>query len=226
MNPYKLLSVLLVYPSEALQMALQQEVAPALAAHEEFGTGLIPLMAYLTQTDLIQLQENYVATFDRSPSHSLHLFEHLHGENRDRGQAMVNLLQEYQAQGFEPIGYELPDYLPLFLEFLSLQTPEKAAELLGEAIHVVAYIGANLRKSNSDYAAVFDVLIELSPVEPQELKVVPVRDMDEALEMFGPGADGVEPLMKPGLANGLANGMQAINFYPNAVARSSRGVKS
>ncbi|MFA5702616.1 MAG: nitrate reductase molybdenum cofactor assembly chaperone [Advenella sp.] len=221
MNPYRLLSALLAYPSDDLQQAISQEIIPALPAEDPFGASLMPLLDYLTQTDLIQAQENYVVTFDRTPSHSLHLFEHLHGENRDRGQAMVNLLQEYQAQGFEPIGYELPDYLPLFLEFLSLQENEKAAELLGEAIHVVAYIGGNLRKSESAYAPIFDLLIALSPVEPQELKVVPVRDMDEALEMFGPGADGVEPLLKPGLGNGL----HVLNFYSKAASTNSAGEK-
>lgn len=221
MNPYRLLSALLAYPSEDLQQAIEQEIIPALSVEEQFGACLMPLLDYLTQTDLIQAQENYVVTFDRTPSHSLHLFEHLHGESRDRGQAMVNLLQEYQAQGVEPIGYELPDYLPLFLEFLSLKENEKAAELLGEAIHVVAYIGSNLRKSESAYASIFDLLIALSPVEPQELKVVPVRDMDEALEMFGPGADGVEPLLK----TDLGNGMHILNFYSKAASANSAGEK-
>ncbi len=263
MNPYKLLSVLLAYPSADLQAAIKHEIMPILAAHDfspvvqlfseratseqvaseqvalgqvapgqavleglSFATALAPLVDYLVQSDLIQIQENYVATFDRTPKHSLHLFEHLHGEHRDRGQAMVNLLQEYQAQGFEPIAYELPDYLPLFLEFLSLQEADKAAELLGEAIHVVAYIGANLQESQSVYASIFDLLIALSPVAPQELKVVPVRDMDEALEMFGPGADGVEPLLSTGLSKNLPNGMQPMSFYPNAASSVPTGVKS
>jgi nitrate reductase delta subunit len=92
---------------------------------------LAPLLDELRSRPLIELQENYVATFDRSPSHSLHLFEHVHGESRDRGQAMVDLMDEYRRDGFEPLETELPDYVPLFLEFLgalSLDGKEERAE--------------------------------------------------------------------------------------------------
>lgn len=197
MNLFKLSSALLSYPTIELQHAIQHELLAELVRFPEWHQKLLPLINEIVNTDLISLQENYVATFDRNPSHALHLFEHLHGENRDRGDAMVNLLHEYQAQGFEPTGYELPDYLPLFLEFLSLQEEDHAAELLGEAIHVIAYIGNKLRTNISLYANVFDLIITLSPVEPQELKVAPIRDMDEALETFGPLMDGTEPLLTP-----------------------------
>lgn len=196
MNPFKLASALLSYPSAELQTAVQQELLLTLK-QDTTWQAVLPLLQTLADQDLIQLQERYVATFDRNPNHSLHLFEHLHGENRDRGDAMVNLLQEYQAQGFEPQGYELPDYLPLFLEFLSLQDAQHAAELLAEAVHVIAYIRDNLLKNNSAYADVLSVVISLSPVEPQALKVAPIRDMDEALETFGPLMDGTEPLLNP-----------------------------
>ena len=195
MNPFKLSSVLLSYPSADLQNAIPHEISEELKNTPHWFKLLSPLLQYLSETDLITLQENYVATFDRNPSHSLHLFEHLHGENRDRGDAMVNLLQEYQAQGFEPQGYELPDYLPLFLEFLSLQTEQHANHLLGEAIHVIAYIGKNLSNNDSLYKNVIDLLIHVSPIAPEELKVAPIRDMDEALETFGPLMDGTEPLL-------------------------------
>lgn len=196
MNPFKLASALLSYPSAELQIAVQQELRSVLQQDSSWQA-VLPLLDTLADQDLIALQERYVATFDRNPNHSLHLFEHLHGENRDRGDAMVNLLQEYQAQGFEPQGYELPDYLPLFLEFLSLQNEAHAAELLGEAVHVIAYIRDNLQKNESLYATVLSVVIALSPVEPQALKVAPIRDMDEALETFGPLMDGTEPLLTP-----------------------------
>lgn len=195
MNLFKLSSALLSYPTIELQHAIQQELLLDLVNYPEWYQKLLPLLNEIKDSELISLQESYVATFDRNPSHALHLFEHLHGENRDRGDAMVNLLQEYQAQGFEPHGYELPDYLPLFLEFLSFQEQAHAAELLGEAIHVIAYIGNKLRVNNSLYANIFDLIITLSPVEPQKLKVAPIRDMDEALETFGPMIDGTEPLL-------------------------------
>ncbi|MCR2493331.1 nitrate reductase molybdenum cofactor assembly chaperone, partial [Salmonella enterica] len=79
---------------------------------------LQPLIGHLASQDLIALQETYVATFDRNRAHSLHLFEHVHGESRDRGQAMVDLLETYRQHGFEPVVSELPDHVPLFLEFL------------------------------------------------------------------------------------------------------------
>lgn len=220
MNQYKLLSVLLAYPSQALQDAVDSDILPLLAQTPEWQNTLTPLLRYLADTDLITVQEHYVATFDRNPNHALHLFEHLHGENRDRGDAMVNLLQEYQKQGFEPQGYELPDYLPLFLEFLSLQDAETAANLLGEAVHVLAYVRGKLTGNESLYAPVFDLLVGLSPVEPQELTVAPVRDMDEALEMFGPSADGVEPLLQPKLGS-----TQPIHLYPSRQAVATMGAK-
>lgn len=196
MNPFKLFSILLSYPTAELQSAIWQEIQPRLETTPSLKEKLQPLLNELANTDLITIQENYVATFDRNPSHALHLFEHLHGENRDRGSAMVNLLHEYQQQGFEPQGYELPDYLPLFLEFLALQQDETQAKaLLGDAVHVIAYIRDQLKSNGSLYALVFDLIIEQSPVAPETLKVAPIRDMDEALETFGPLVDGTEPLL-------------------------------
>jgi len=162
------------------------------------STRMAPLFEQLRETSLIALQENYVATFDRNPSHSLHLFEHIHGESRDRGSAMIDLLNEYWKYDFDASSSELPDYVPLFLEFLSLLPVEEALELLGDAVHVLATIGRKLDANGSPYATAFQVLEALSPVAAQELAEPPVRDMDEAMEMFGPSVDGIEPLLKPG----------------------------
>src|SRR5450830_2167906 len=108
-------------------------------------------------------------------------------------------------------GSELPDYVPLFLEFLSqLDDNETAGRLLGDAVHVLAHIGSKLHANGSVYGCVFDVLQTLSPVAAEALTEPPVQDMDEALETFGPGADGVEPLLKPQ----TGGGPQPINFYP------------
>jgi nitrate reductase delta subunit len=194
---YRVLSLLLDYPEQPLIDALPEldaalaDVAPALRAE------LAPLHAHLAGAPLIELQEIYVGTFDRQPAHSLHLFEHLHGEDRARGQAMVDLIEEYRAHGFEPVSPELPDYLPLFLEFLSLCAADEACRLLDDAVHVVAHIGRQLASRNSVYACALHALANLASVAPEPLSVPPIRDMDEALETFGPGADGVEPLLKP-----------------------------
>ena len=99
--------------------------------------------------DILKVQEDYVETFDRGRAHCLHLFEHIHGESRDRGQAMVDLSNVYASKGLYINNNELPDYLPLFMEYLSRCTFEEASILLGEAIDVIAAIGAKLKKRNS-----------------------------------------------------------------------------
>ena len=200
MKTFKVLSLLLCYP-EAEWLAALPEMEDALADESGFNgnaaTRLAPLFNLLRESELIALQENYVATFDRNPSHSLHLFEHIHGESRDRGSAMIDLLNEYWKHDFDASASELPDYVPLFLEFLSLLPADEALALLGDAVHVLATIGRKLDANGSPYATAFQVLEALSPVAAQELAEPPVRDMDEAMEMFGPSADGVEPLLKP-----------------------------
>ncbi|HEY0663677.1 MAG TPA: nitrate reductase molybdenum cofactor assembly chaperone, partial [Thiobacillaceae bacterium] len=110
----------------------------------------------------------------------------------------IDLLQEYWKHDFDASSAELPDYVPLFLEFLSLLPADEALELLGDAVHVLAAIGRKLDANGSPYATAFQVLEALSPVAAMELSEPPVRDMDEAMERFGPSAEGVEPLLKPG----------------------------
>lgn len=137
MKTFKVLSLLLCYPEPEWPAALP-EMHTALEDETDFNGGaptrLAPLFDLLHESKLIALQENYVATFDRNPSHSLHLFEHIHGESRDRGSAMIDLLEEYWKHDFDASAAELPDYVPLFLEFLSLLPAEEALELLGDAV--------------------------------------------------------------------------------------------
>ncbi|WP_144371486.1 nitrate reductase molybdenum cofactor assembly chaperone [Vogesella urethralis] len=209
---YRALGALLVYPEAELQAAIP-ELARTLASQPDVLRGVQPLLAQLAEGDLIELQQAYVQLFDRNPSHSLHLFEHIHGEDRARGQAMVDLIDEYRQHGFEPVADELPDYVPLFLEFLSLCDADEAARLLGDAVHVLAHVAKKLADSGSAYAGVLDALVWLSPVAPEPLTVPPIRDMDEALETFGPGVDGVEPLLKPAMP-----AVATVNFYPKGHA--------
>ncbi len=205
MKLFKALSALLCYPEPELQQGIG-DVRAVLADEPVYLAQLEPLLTHLAQTDLVELQEQYVQTFDRTPSHSLHLFEHVHGEDRARGQAMVDLLEEYRKHGFDVTADELPDYVPLFLEFLSECDSDEALNVLGDAVHVLAHLGGKLKGNQSVYATVFDVLVQLSPVVPEPLTVPPIRDMDEALETFGPSVEGVEPLLnKPAVA--------PINFY-------------
>lgn len=210
------LSILLEYPN-ARQQALLSELHDHLDAHQQ--DKLAPLFSYLrAQPDLITLQEDYVTTFDRRAAHSLHLFEHIHGESRDRGQAMVDLHEEYQRYGLALDTSELPDYIPLFLEFLAQIPRDDATELLGDAVHVLARIGNKLDEAGSAYACVFNTLCELTPVAPQPLPDPPEGDMEEAMVTFGPGTDGMEPALK---SAGLTGGPQPVHFYDSSMLRPS-----
>lgn len=216
MRHFKALSALLCYP-EAELVAAVPEVRALLAEQPQLLAMVEPLLDTLECMDLVSLQEQYVQTFDRTPSHSLHLFEHIHGEDRARGQAMVDLMEEYKAHGFEPVSAELPDYVPLFLEFLSVCDADEATRLLGDAVHVIAHVGGKLAENGSLYAGVMDALVWLSPVTPQPLTTPPIRDMDEMMETFGPGADGVEPLLKPAKPV-----IAPVNFYPKGHAPTAK----
>lgn len=196
MEIFKLLSVLLCYPEQELLDAIPsiQQRTEELSVD---STLLMPLFRHLQNDDLIKLQEGYVQLFDRNPGHSLHLFEHIHGEDRLRGQALVNLLSEYKTHGYDiSVLDELPDYLPLFLEFLSVCDEKQALELLGAAIDVISHLGQKLLKVQSVYAGIFVLLESYSPVKAQPLTVAPVKDMDEAMEKFGPNSEGIEPLLQ------------------------------
>ncbi|MGV8899909.1 MAG: nitrate reductase molybdenum cofactor assembly chaperone [Burkholderiaceae bacterium] len=219
MQHFQILSALLLYPEPALLEnlpALEAELAKTPLLHAP----LRPLLGMLATDDLITLQERYVTTFDRNPSHSLHLFEHIHGESRDRGQAMVDLMEEYKKHGLDMTGEDLPDFVPLFLEFLSQVEEQEAGRLLSDAIHVLAHIGCKLAANDSPYSGVFDVLQQLSPVVAEELTEPPIRNMDEALETFGPGADGVEPLLQTHVG-----GAQPINFYPKGTTGNLKAAR-
>ncbi|MEO4030407.1 nitrate reductase molybdenum cofactor assembly chaperone [Chromobacterium vaccinii] len=208
MRIHAILSALLCYP-EAELVAAVDEIRAEAAEHLQTASLLEPLLQALENEDLIELQQRYVLTFDRNPSHSLHLFEHIHGEDRARGQAMVELLEEYRRHGFEPACSELPDYLPLFLEFLGQCDKAESERLLSDAVHVIGHVAGRLNEAESAYAGLFDALLTLSPVKPEPLQAPPIRDMDEMLETFGPGADGVEPLLRP-----APPAIAPVNFYP------------
>ena len=147
--------------------------------------GVQDFIARLQSTDIYEAQEQYVSIFDRGRSHCLHLFEHIHGESRDRGQAMVNLADAYAEKGLFIDAAELPDFIPLFLEYLSLCPVDEALELLGEPIDIMATIATRLRKRDSSYAALFDALVAISASKPSEDKIRAIEDQiveDDSLE--------------------------------------------
>ncbi len=184
MKTYRVLSLLLSYPKQEwldhlteFRQALDQE---QLLSKSKIK-GLNELMDRLETNDLIDLQEHYVATFDRGPAHSLHLFEHIHGESRDRGQAMIDLMEMYSANGFGVATAELPDHLPVFLEFLSSGTPKEASHVLGETGKVLMLIKERMTKKKLDYRHIFSALTELSKskVNSKEIKQLVAQEQDE-----------------------------------------------
>jgi nitrate reductase delta subunit len=170
----KVLSLLLSYP-EAETLAALDEMTAVIEREKRLPRGAkkraLTLINSYRGADLLDLQEHYVALFDRGRYVSLHIFEHVHGESRDRGQAMVNLLRMYEAHGFEMSTHELPDYIPLFLEFLAQQEPEKAVLLLQDAMPVLSLLGARLAERGSNFKAIFDALEGLAG-EPEGIKEI------------------------------------------------------
>lgn len=174
MKTFKVLGVLLSYPKTEWVSHLD-EFGPLLVEDHLLSRkqlkAVLAFIEELKSTDIFTLQEEYCSTFDRGRSHCLHLFEHIHGESRDRGQAMVNLSEAYEQNGFFIDQAELPDYIPLFLEFLSFCPRDEAVGLLGEPIDIIATIGTRLKKRDSSYAVLFDALVALSRVKPSKEKI-------------------------------------------------------
>jgi nitrate reductase delta subunit len=178
----KILSLLLSYPEAVLHAALD-EVRQVLA-DETIGSArerllVTRLLDDLARLDLIEAQERYVHLFDRTRTLSLHLFEHVHGESRDRGQAMVDLMEMYERAGFVIDAKELPDYLPLFLEFLSTRSPEEIRDLLGQTAHIHSALAERLGKRDSAYANAFVVLGMLAGEKPDKALLKQLMDMPD-----------------------------------------------
>jgi nitrate reductase delta subunit len=160
----KALSALLAYPSADLLAALP-EIAAIVAREPKLPRArreaLAALADSLAAADLLDAQETYVALFDRGRATSLHLFEHVHGDSRERGQAMVDLGAVYARAGFGIKGGELPDFLPAVLEYLAERPSPEAKEMLGDCAHILRAVGEALQDRGSGYAAVLAALLAL-----------------------------------------------------------------
>jgi len=203
---FKALSAMLTYPTSELQAATAEiggTIAACPAIPGRLRAQLQNLLTELATGDLYDLQERYVLLFDRTRSLSLHLFEHVHGESRDRGQAMIDLKNLYEKHGLAVSAGELPDFVPLFLEFLSTRPMAESCELLGQPAHILAALAERLRKRSSTYEAVFRALVALASAKPKDEQVISVLQkpdvdatdlaaLDKAWEdepvNFGPGA--------------------------------------
>ena len=198
---FKALSALLMYPTDEL-VAAMPDIEAAMVMEDllkdNARQALLPLIRELQTLDLYDLQERYVDLFDKTRRHSLHLFEHIHGESRDRGQAMVDLVSHYERGGLDVTANELPDYLPLFLEFLSTRPMDEARSLLSETANILAVLAERLANRDSAYAAVFTAILsiigEVTVVsdisadadEPNDLAALDAA-WEETAVSFGPG---------------------------------------
>ena len=208
------LAALLSYPTEDLLGALDT-LAPHLPAT------VAPLLAALVQADPLDAQERYVALFDRTPSVSLHLFEHVHGDGRERGPAMVELAGIYAEAGLDPSGNELPDYLPMLLEFASVE-PERGRALLDNAGPVLDLLHQRLDDRASPYALAVAAVLAWIGRTPTRLDVPEAAEPDldqawqEAEVLFGSGAD---PAAECQTVPDLAARLRAARRSPNPAPR-------
>ena len=187
----RVLAALLGYPDAPLRSHLtemsellhhEQAVSPSRLAE------LDRLMDALRQADPLEAESGYVELFDRGRSTSLHLFEHVHGDSRDRGPALIDLGQTYEKAGLILAEGELPDYLPAVLEFVSTQPPREARAFLGEMVHIFNAIFGALQQRDSAYASVLGALIELSGETAKPVAPAAEPSLDESWaepEVFG-----------------------------------------
>ncbi|AGB77899.1 respiratory nitrate reductase chaperone NarJ [Enterobacteriaceae bacterium strain FGI 57] len=187
------ISRLLEYPDPALWQH-QDEVFEALASSakldKEDAQKLGVFLRDLTAQDLLDVQANYSELFDRGRATSLLLFEHVHGESRDRGQAMVDLMNQYEQHGLQLDSRELPDHLPLYLEYLAQLPESEAIGGLQDIAPILALLSARLTQRESRYAVLFDTLLKMAHSEVDSDKVAE-KIADEARDDTPQALDAV-----------------------------------
>jgi nitrate reductase delta subunit len=183
---FRAMSALLSYPSAEMREALP-EIADVIATSSLVQARerreLLDLVTELTQGELLEVEEQYVDLFDRGRALSLHLFEHLHGDSRDRGEAMVDLKAIYARAGFDLSTSELPDYLPVVLEYLSCRDLAEARAMLADCAHILTTIARALIARRSRYAAVLQALLVIAGEAPIDAaSIPPAKERTEALD--------------------------------------------
>lgn len=236
MEILKVLGLLINYPTievGAHRADLEESVKNSREISPALRSRLLASIASIYQGDIMDAQENYGLLFDQGRSMSLHLFEHVHGESKDRGQAMVDLMDIYKQQGFEMAALELPDYIPLFLEYLATRPDMEAREWLADVAHILAQLCARLyQRGNTEdkfadhYAAMLESLLVIAGARTQLEEIreqVALETPDNTLEAidkeweetavtFGPAADACSPEEKT-----TVNDTQALHWVdPNS----------
>lgn len=220
----RVLARLLAYPDAELRDHLPQLreavhaeralAAPRLAELDALIDGLL-------KTPALETEVAYVELFDRGRATSLHLFEHVHGDSRDRGPAMIDLAQTYEKAGMFLAEGEMPDFVPVLLEFTSTQPPREAREFLAEMAHIFNAIFAALQQRGSAYASVLGALLELAGEKAQPVQIAAEEPIDAVWE---------EPVVFDGCSSkGQAKPgqPQPIHIVPRAVrAQPSQGVQA
>ncbi|CAN5565145.1 nitrate reductase molybdenum cofactor assembly chaperone [soil metagenome] len=214
----RVLARLLGYPDAELRGHLADLRG---ALHEEHAVApqrlaeLDALIDTLARNAPLEVEADYVELFDRGRATSLHLFEHVHGDSRDRGPAMIDLAQTYEKAGMYLAEGEMPDFLPVVLEFTSTQPPREAREFLAEMAHIFNAIFAALQQRESAYACVLGALLELAGEKAQPVEIAAEEPMDAVWQ---------EPVVFDGCSSkGQASPgqPQSIHIVPNP-ARKAR----
>lgn len=192
---YLLLSRFLQYPSHDLQQFCEQQASEVLSEIrcQEQQRVFRQFIDYVLETPLAAQQQTYVATFDFHKRASLYMSFHSFGDRRERGMAMVNLKQRFRAAGFQLHAEELPDYLPVVLEFSAFAESDFAREVLGEFRLAIELIRATLREEESPYQALFDALLLTQPPLTDEQ-----REQMQIRAAQGPPAEsvGLDPFIR------------------------------
>jgi nitrate reductase delta subunit len=179
------LARLLCYPDDALMEQLP-DVAEVLSRSDALSPAarrrLAELVTDLLSSDWLEVQARYVDSFDRGRRTSLHLFEHVHGDSRDRGPAMIDLQDTYASSGLYLAEGELPDFLPVVLEFASTQPRDTAREFLAEMAHILNALHSALHERRNPYAAVIASVLELAGEPVQHVKVEAEEPVDASWE--------------------------------------------
>lgn len=219
------LARLLGYPDAELRVnlaALREALHAERALAPQRLAELDALIDALALAAPLDTEAAYVELFDRGRATSLHLFEHVHGDSRERGPAMIDLAQTYEKAGLFLAEGEMPDFLPVVLEFTSTQPPREAREFLAEMAHIFNAIFSALQQRGSAYACVLGALLELAGEKAQPVQVAAEEPIDAVWE---------EPVVFDGCSSrGQArpDQPQPIHIVPNIVrgARPARGVQA
>jgi len=181
----RVFAALLSYPDAERRSHLPEMKAIVQRERALSATRLAELDALidtLRRNDPLDVEADYVQLFDRGRATSLHLFEHVHGDSRERGPAMIDLAQTYAKAGLYLADGEMPDFLPVALEFASTQPPREARAFLAEMAHILNAIFAALEQRRSAYASVIGALLELAGEKARAVAVAADEPIDVVWE--------------------------------------------